>query len=379
MGNFGYLTVYLIYKRDIMAELENYYCLILAGGKGRRLWPCSREAYPKQFIDFFGTGRTLLQQTYDRMAKVVPPDHIFINTNTRYLELVMSQLPDVPRRHIMAEPINRNTTPSLAWFTHRLQHVNPKASFVAVPSDQIIIDEETFRQNMLDGLDFVASHNMLLTMGIKPTRAEPGYGYIQIDERLDKNVYMVKTFTEKPDREFAKTFMESGEFYWNTGLFLSSVEHLRERLSKLLPSVLRHLDDTNYYATPAQEDAYMQEHFTSYPNLSIEMGLLEGCEGVCVMKCGFGWADIGTWHGIYEALPKDTDNNVVIDSEVLMEDSRDNVVKLPQGMFGVIHGLEGFIVAEKDNVLLICRKEDSSALIRKYINEVRMKKGDKFV
>lgn len=362
-----------------MTNYENYYCLILAGGKGRRLWPCSRENYPKQFIDFFGTGRTLLQQTYDRMAKFLPADHIFINTNINYMDLVAEQLPDVPRAQIMAEPIQRNTVPSIAWAAHRLSHINPKASFIAVPSDQLIINEDAFRQNVLDGLTFVTYHNALLTMGIKPTRPEPGYGYIQLAEQLEHDVYLAKTFTEKPDREFAKTFMESGEFYWNTGLFLAGVGHLLDRLSKILPFVLRKLDDINFYASTEQEDAYMLEHFSSYPNISIETGLLDGADGVCVMKCSFGWADIGTWHGIYEALHKSTDGNVVINSDVIIENSHDNVIKLPKDKLGVIDGLDGFIVADKGNVLLICKKEDSSDLIRKYVNEVRMKNGDRFV
>lgn len=362
-----------------MTNTESFYCLIMAGGKGRRLWPFSREEYPKQFIDFFGSGRTLLQQTYDRMSKVVAPEHIFVNTNVNYVDLVMRQLPNLPRARIMAEPIHRNTAPSIAWAAHRFTRLDPRAAFVAVPSDQLIMDEEAFKRNMLEGLRFVSNHDMLLTMGIKPTRPEPGYGYIQIANRLEGNVYMVKTFTEKPNREFARTFMESGEFYWNTGLFLSNVRSLRERFARMFPAVLKHLDDTNYYATPEQEEAYIQEHFPSYPNLSIETGLLEGADGVCVMKCGFGWADIGTWHGIYEAMPKDSEGNVVIHSDTLMENCRDNVIKLPKGTLGVINGLEGFIVAEKDNVLLICPKEDSSDLIRKYVNEARLKNGDKFV
>lgn len=362
-----------------MAKADNFYCLILAGGKGRRLWPCSRAAFPKQFIDFFGTGRTLLQRTYDRMANVIAPDHIFINTNVEYMNLVMEQLPEVPRNRIMAEPIHRNTAPSVAWATHRISHLNPEASIIAVPSDQLVIDDERFRQNVLDGLQFVATHDSLLTMGIKPTRPEPGYGYIQMEDASENGVCHVKTFTEKPNREFATMFIESGEFLWNTGLFLSNVKHLWKIFTEKLPPVLRRLDDLNYYATAEQEEAFVQEHFPSYPNMSLESGLLDGAENVCVMKCDFGWADIGTWHGIYEALPKNNDDNVVIDSDVMMENSRGNVIKLSKGKLGIIDGLEGFIVAEKDNVLLICKKEDSSALVRKYVSEVQLKKGENFV
>ncbi len=362
-----------------MNNTENYYCLILAGGKGRRLWPCSRTQYPKQFVDFFGTGRTLLQQTFDRMAHLLPKDHIFISTNANYLNLVREQLPEVSRSHIMAEPIHRNTAPTMAWGNHRIETLNPNASIIMVPSDQIILNEEKFQQNVIEGFRFVENHDMLLTLGVKPSRPEPGYGYIQMDDPQGDDVYKVKTFTEKPDREFAQMFMDSGEFLWNTGLFLSSCHYLRQRLSQLLPPVLRKLDKDFPQVTPMQEDVYMEEHFSLYPNLSLEGCLLEDASNVAVMRCDFGWADIGTWHGIYEAMPKNNDNNVVIDSQVMMDNSKNNVIKLEKGRLAVINGLEGFIVAEKDNVLLICRKEDSSALVRKYVSEVQLKKGDEFV
>lgn len=358
---------------------DNNYCLILAGGVGRRLWPCSRSNYPKQFIDFFGTGRTQLQQTYDRMVKIIPADHIFINTNIIYIDIVMQQLPEVPRSHIMAEPVNRNTAPSIAWASHRIYRTNPDANFIVVPSDQVVMKEDAFKQSVLEGLDFVATHKNFLTLGVKPMRPEPGYGYIQVSEPVGSNVYKVKTFTEKPDREFAQMFMESGEFYWNTGLFLSNVSFLHDKFAKILASMLRHLNRLKQSATAAEEEDYMLEMFPSCPNMSIESGILEKSEDVCVMTCDFGWADLGTWHSIYEALPKTDDDNVVIDSDVMIENSHQNIIKLPKGKLGVINGLEGFIVAEKDNVLLICKKEDSSALIRKYVNEVQLKKGDEYI
>lgn len=362
-----------------MTSVDHNYCLILAGGKGRRLWPCSREMYPKQFIDFFGTGRTQLQQTYDRMAKILDPEHIFVNTNVEYLDLVTAQLPDVPRDRIMAEPIHRNTAPSIAWANHRISHIDPDACLIAVPSDQLIFNEDAFRKNVLEGLAFVATNDSFLTMGVKPTRPEPGYGYIQMGEPQEIGVYKVKAFTEKPDREFAQMFMDSGEFYWNTGLFLSNVHHLSNEFSRILPPVLRHLDQLNSQVTAKEESDYMMEHFTAYPNLSVDMGILEKSDHVSVMKCEFGWADVGTWHGIYEALPKTDEDNVVIDSEVMIDNSRGNIIKLPKGRLGVINGLEDFIVAEEGNVLLICKKEDSSALIRKYVNETQLRKGEDFV
>ena len=362
-----------------MTPVDHNYCLILAGGKGRRLWPWSREMYPKQFIDFFGTGRTQLQQTYDRMTKIVDPTHIFINTNVDYLDLVHQQLPDVPRERIMAEPIHRNTAPSIAWANYRIAHADADACMIAVPSDQIVFNEDAFRHDVLDGLAFVAANDSFLTMGVRPTRPEPGYGYIQMGEAQQANVYKVKSFTEKPDREFAQMFMDSGEFYWNTGLFLSNVHHLRAEFSRFLPPVLNSLDTLGHTATLQEEEQYMMEHFTAYPNLSVDMGILEKSDSVSVMECHFGWADVGTWHGIYEALPKTDEDNVVIDSEVMLDNCRGNIIKLPKGRLGVINGLEDFIVAEKDNVLLICKKEDSSALVRKYVNEAQLRMGEEFV
>ena len=358
---------------------NNNYCVILAGGKGRRLWPCSRSNYPKQFIDFFGVGRTQLQQTFDRMAKIVPADHIYINTNEEYVNLVKEQLPEVSADNILAEPIHRNTAPSMAWTNHRISMMNPNACIIATPSDQAIFNEEAFRKNVLEGLAFVAENNHFLTMGVKPTRPEPGYGYIQMGDVYSDNIYHVQSFTEKPERDFAKVFVESGEFYWNTGLFLSNVSYLRECFCKILPPVLRDYDKKYPEFSVETENAYMKESFSSYPNISVDFGILEKPSNVCVMRCDFGWADLGTWHSIYEAMQKGEDDNVIVDSDVLMENCYNTVVKVPKGKLAVLNGLDGFIVAESDNVLLVCKKEDSSALVRKYVNEIQMKKGDEFV
>ncbi len=363
-----------------MINNKDYYCVILAGGKGRRLWPCSRSEHPKQFIDFFGVGRTQLQQTYDRMAKIVPADHIFINTNESYYDLVKEQLPDVAEDRIMAEPIHRNTAPSVVWANHRISMLNPNACVITTPSDQAVFNEEAFRKNVLDGFAFVAEHDCFMAMGVKPTRPEPGYGYIQLGDSVADNLYKVQSFTEKPERDFAKIFVESGEFYWNTGLFLSNVKHLRESFYSLLPQVLRNFDEKHSEFTVEAEDAYMKENFPSYPNISVDSGILEKkLSKVCVMKCDFGWADLGTWHSIYEAMQKGDNDNVVIDSDVMLDNCHNNVIKLPKGKLAVLNGLDGYIVAEKDNVLLVCKKEDSSALVRKYVNEVQMKKGEEYI
>jgi mannose-1-phosphate guanylyltransferase len=313
------------------------------------------------------------------VAKVVPRDHIFINTNERYLDLVKAQLPEISEDNIMAEPIHRNTAPSVAWACHRLHHINPDALLLVTPSDQAVQNEQAFFQNIDEGFDFVQNNNCLLTLGVKPTRPEPGYGYIQLGDPAAHDVFTVKAFTEKPEREFAKMFVESGEFYWNTGIFLSNIEFLWNSFTQLLPMVLRRLDNSNPTWNIQEENDFVRENFPSYPNLSVDYGILEKSVNVYVMKGDFGWADLGTWHSIYEAMRKREDDNVIIDSDVMIDDAHNNVIKLPKGKLAVINGLDGYIVAEKDNVLLICKKEDSSSLVRKYVNEVLMQKGEGYI
>lgn len=359
--------------------LEKSYCVILAGGKGRRLWPCSREEYPKQFIDFFGTGRTFLQQTYDRLAAFIPREHIYVNTNEAYQSLVKEQLPELPAENLMAEPIHRNTAPSVAWACHRILKRNSEANIIVSPSDYEVENEAAFRENIMEGLRFVDRYDGLLTMGVKPTRPEPGYGYIQLGEPIGEHVFRVQSFTEKPERDFARMFVESGEFYWNTGLFLSRASFLQHCFEKLLPPIFRESDTAGKNLNIEEENELARQQFQFYPNLSIDHSILERSEQVFVMICSFGWADLGTWHSIYEAYSKHEGDNVVIDSEVIIDESRNNIVKLADGRLAVINGLDGYIVAEKDNVLLICKKEDSSALIRKYITEVQIRKGDDFI
>lgn len=364
-----------------MNRPDNNFCLILAGGKGRRLWPCSRETYSKQFVDFFGVGRTQLQQTYDRMSKVVPKENIYVSTVIDYLPLVKEQLPEVADDHILAEPLWRNTAASVAWACFRINRLYEGSNIIVAPSDHAVQNEEAFLRNMQEGLDFVSENYKLLAMGVKPTRPEPGYGYVQMGEELANDLYAVQAFTEKPEREFARMFMESGEFLWNTGIFLGQSHCMLKNFDHVVPPVLRILEKEGDVSIE-RENEFVKENFSLYPNFTIDFAILEKIEKieqVCVMKCDFGWADLGTWHSMYESLQKTEEDNVVIDSDVLLENCSSNIIKLPKGRLGVINGLKGFIVAEKDNVLLICPRQDSSALIRKYINEVRIKRGTKFL
>ena len=361
-------------------ENSQNYCVILAGGRGRRLWPSSREAYPKQFIDFFGTGRTQLQATYDRVIKLLPKENIYICTCKEFFDIVKQQLPEVPERNVMVEPIHRNTAPSVAWSAMRIHKRNPEANVLVLPSDLLVLNEPNFLRNVEIGFSYVSEHDVLLVMGVKPTRPEPGYGYIQLGDLSCKpDVYAVKSFTEKPEREFATMFMQSGEFYWNTGIFLSNVRFLLQSFEGIFPDVLRGLRYKRVEYTYEEEMAFVTENYPRYPNLSLDYAILEQSQNVFVMKCDFGWADLGTWHAVYEAMSKVEGDNVVIDSEVLLEDCNNNVIKLPKGKIGVFNGLDGYIVADQGNVLMICKKGDDSSLVRKYVNEVRLKYGDEFV
>ena len=359
---------------------NNDFCVILAGGRGRRLWPASRNEHPKQFMDFFGTGKTMLQTTFNRFANILPKENIYICTCKEYLELVKEQLPEVPEINIMLEPIHRNTAPSVAWAAMRILQRNSDANIIISPSDQLVLDEGAFNHSMSVGVSYVSENDVLLAMGVKPTRPEPGYGYIQIGDLSCKpEVFKVKSFTEKPERDFAKMFMESGEFYWNTGIFISNARFLLEAFEKIFPEVLRSLRYNHPGYTLDEELEYVEQNYPRYPNLSLDYAILEQSDNVYVMKCDFGWADMGTWHAIYEAISKVEDDNVILDSHVEMEDCRNNIIMLPKDRLGVFSGLDGYIVVEQDNVLMICKKGDSSALVRKYASEVQIKYGSEFV
>lgn len=360
-----------------MVNKDNY-CVIMGGGIGSRFWPFSRKSLPKQFLDFFGTGRSLLQQTFDRFKKVIPEENVFIVTNAMYADLVKQQLPGISDDQILLEPARRNTAPCIAWASYHIRALNPNANIVVAPSDHLILKEGEFLEAIEKGLEFVAHSNRLLTLGIKPNRPETGYGYIQIAEHEKDTVYKVKTFTEKPELELAKVFLESGEFYWNSGLFIWNVKTIIKAGENLLPELAAKLAAGNpYYATP-QEKAFIDENFPACPNVSIDYGIMEKADNVYVSLGDFGWSDLGTWGSLYDLSEKDDDNNVTLKCDSLLYNCKDNIIVLPKGKLAVIDGLEGYLVAESDNALLICKKEEEHA-IRKYVNDVQMKKGEDFI
>ena len=342
----------------------NYYCVIMAGGIGRRFWPYSRKALPKQFLDFFGTGRTLLQQTYDRYKQIIPPENIYITTHRDYKELVKNLLPEVDESRLIVEEERRNTAPAIAYASHVIQKVNPDATIVVAPSDHLILKMDEFKQAILKGMEFASHSGKLLTLGIKPSYPETGYGYIQIDEKEKDNFYKVKTFIEKPAREFAEVFVQSNEFYWNSGIFIWHVNTILQAFHEMMAEVCPRVECD----TP---------DFSACPNSSIDYSIMEKANNVYVQLCDFGWADIGTWSSLYDASPKDENRNVIVNSNTLLYNCKENIILMPEDKLAVIQDLEGYLVVERGNALLICKKDDQNA-IRKFVNDVEMKFGEKY-
>lgn len=357
------------------------FCVILAGGLGTRLWPMSREKKPKQFIDVLGTGKTLLQMTYERFAGCIDTDNIIIVTNETYRQLVTEQIPGLKYENILMEPMRRNTVPAVTWAALEIQRRCPDGRFIVSPSDQNIVDFEAFQTDMLKGLDYVGNSKVLLTLGVKPTRPEESFGYIQMAEEREgySNIHKVQSFTEKPANEFARIFYESGEFLWNTGLFiwcadtfLQAVKGASEEFSSIVEKVVQTYDAGDYIAD------MLMELFTKCPNMSLEQSVLEKADNVDVMQCHFGWADLGTWAAVHEALPQSDMGNVVIDSKSLLYDCKDCIIKLPDGHVAVVQGLEDYVVVEEGNVLVICKKGDQKN-IRKFVNDAQLNLGEEFV
>lgn len=357
-----------------MENKHNHYCIILAGGAGKRLWPVSSRELPKQFIDFFGLGRTLLQQTYDRFAAFLPADHIYVSTYAHYTDKVHEQLPELPYENILPEPVQLNTAAAAIWATWHVVMRNPEALVVASPSDQLIQYPDRFREQIELGFDYVASHHKFLAMGVRPTSPNTAYGYIQMGATLlDGRVYRVKSFTEKPELEYAKMFEESGEFLWNTGLFMWSGTTMGEFFDLVRGREPHPVDCTaRQELTFAEEIDYVRSTFPSEVPRSLDLMILEHAHQVAVQECSFGWIDIGCWGEVHAAANRDADGNAVSGKErVLFSGSEDCVVALPDGMKAVIAGLKDVIVALKGDTLLVCPKNDPDA-IRRLINQAQM-------
>ena len=373
---------------------ENNYCVIMAGGVGSRFWPFSGNHKPKQFLDFFGTGRSLLQMTIDRFRPIVPIENILIVTNVLYRDQVLEQIPDLTPEQVLCEPARRNTAPCIAYAAARIKAMEAmrrkgdeamrrKARIVVAPSDHLILQEETFRETILQGFNFIDHHDALLTLGMKPTRPETGYGYIQMgeeakgEEAKGEEIYKVKAFTEKPNLELAKVFLESGDFLWNSGIFIWSLHSILSAFQEFLPEMAnKFAEGDNLMGTP-DEDAFIQTMFPTCPSISIDYGVMEKAKNVHVIPSDFGWSDLGTWGSLYELSDKDENDNVTLHSDATFYDSHGNIVTLPKGHLAVVQGLQDCIVAESDGVLLIC-KRDAEQQIRQFFMDAEVKFEGKF-
>jgi len=353
----------------------------MAGGVGSRFWPISRTQKPKQFLDILGTGKSLLQQTYSRFARVCPTENIYIVTSEMYKKQVAEQLPQLNAEQILAEPARRNTAPCIAYSNLKIKSKNPDANIVVAPSDHLILDETKFVEVIEKSFEFVSQNDTLLTLGINPTRPETGYGYIQIDEEKPKNfnfINKVKSFTEKPDKETAKKFLESGEFVWNSGIFIWSLKSIDKAFDKFLPEIAQIFSDTNNVETIEKELNFVKEAYAECKNISIDNGIMEHAQNVYVYPTEFGWSDLGTWDSLYELSNKNKDGNVSNYDNVLYYNTQNTLINIPKDKLLVVDGLDGYIIAESDNILMIT-KRDNEKKIREFVKDVELKKGSDFI
>lgn len=359
--------------------MNSRYCVIMGGGVGSRFWPYSRKSMPKQFIDFLGTGRTLMQMSFDRAKSIVPIENIIVVTNEAYRDLVKEQLPELDDTQILLEPARRNTAPCIAWAAFHIHAINPDASMMVCPSDHLIFNEDLFRQEISHGFDFVESHDALLTLGIKPNRPETGYGYIQIGEKSDVDgILQVKTFTEKPDADIARIFVDSGEFFWNSGIFLWSAKSIMKALHDYAPDVYCKFEaGADKFGTNAEND-YIKAKFAESPNISIDFAVMEKAPNVFVSCVNFGWNDLGAWGVLYEHSPKSKEGNVTQNCNTKLYNCNNNMIAVKRrDKLIVASGLKNFIIADSDDVLLICPQSEEQR-IKQFVNDVKSSFGDKY-
>ncbi|MCQ2326255.1 MAG: mannose-1-phosphate guanylyltransferase [Bacteroidales bacterium] len=361
---------------------KNNYCIIMAGGVGSRFWPMSRISKPKQFLDVLGVGQSLIQLTYNRFKNICPQENIYIVTNQIYKDLVKEQLEGITDDCIVTEPARRNTAPCITYANFKIMAKNPEANIVVAPSDHLILKEDEFLRIVNSALDVAKQQEVLVTLGIKPSYPNTGYGYIQYDKddytTIDKNVKKVKIFTEKPDLEMAKKFIQSGDFLWNAGIFIWSLKSINTALQTYLPEVynifMQGLDNYN----TDKEESFINEIYTSCPSISIDYGVMEKAGNVYVIPSDFGWSDVGTWNALYQVREKDANGNSIIGKNVMTYDTTNSIITMPKDKLVVLQGLDGYIVVESDNTLMICKKEEEQR-VKQFLTDVEVKKGEEYL
>lgn len=359
--------------------MKNNYCVIMAGGVGSRFWPLSMESLPKQFLDILGMGKSFIRSTYERFLPLVPVENFMVVTSELYRDMVLKQIPELKAEQVLCEPLRRNTAPCIAYASYRILKESPDANIIVTPSDHLVTNEVEFHHIIKEGLAFVNDNDRLLTIGIKPSRPETGYGYIQKEQAnaigsFDK----VKTFTEKPNMDLAKAFVNSGEFFWNSGIFVWSAKGIINALDKHIPDISRHFaEGMDYYGTE-QEQQFIDALYSDCPSISIDYAVMEKADNVYVCQADFGWSDIGTWGSLYTHAAKDENQNAAIKGKVAMYDTKNTVVNASPNKVVVVEGLDGYLVVETEDNLLICRIENEQS-IRKYVEDVKYRFGEKYI
>lgn len=358
---------------------NNHYVAIMAGGIGSRFWPKSRTNFPKQFLDILGTGKTLIQSTFGRYNKIVPTENIYVVTSEDYVDIVKQQLPDIPYENIVAEPFRKNTAPCIAYISFKIYQQNPNAVMIAAPADNLILEEDIFNNVMQKGLDFVSHINSLVTIGIMPTHPNTGYGYIQHDgAEAAPGIYKVKTFTEKPNLELAKAFIESGDFLWNSGIFTWKCKNILSAFEQYLPETYELFYTEKEKLNTADEKKMIQEIYAQCANVSIDFGIMEKAANVYVIPGSFSWSDLGTWNSAYANMEKDYFENAVVGKDVMVFDTQNCMIHAPEKKLVLLQGLEDYIVVDTDDVLMVCKKEKEQE-IKNYVSEVKRNKDEKYL
>ena len=353
---------------------KDIYAAIMAGGIGSRFWPASRTSKPKQFLDILGIGRTLIQSTYDRFLKICPKENIFILTHSDYVSLVKEQLPDIQDFQILTEPARKNTAPCIAYSAFKINKLNPNANIIVAPSDHIILNEDEFVRIANLTVDFVSKNNALATLGIRPTRPDTGYGYIQyVEEETAPEIHKVKTFTEKPEKAVAQQFIKSGDFLWNAGIFIWNVKSILSSLETNLTEVYEAFAEAEKDMLTPNENKSVEDAFITSPSISIDYGVMEKAKNVYIVPSSFGWSDLGTWASLYAEKEKDYLNNSVNGNNVVVYDATNNSINVPDNKLVVIQGLENYIIVDTDDVLLICNKDEEQR-IKEFTHDIKMEK-----
>ncbi|MDX5346198.1 MAG: mannose-1-phosphate guanylyltransferase [Hymenobacteraceae bacterium] len=356
---------------------NNTYVVIMAGGIGSRFWPFSRTNYPKQFHDVLGVGQTMLQLTTERFKDVCPTENIFIVTNKDYQHLVKEQLPQLTDNQILSEPIGRNTAPCIAYACYKIAQINPDANVIITPSDHVILKEEAFRKCITQAVEAADKKDVLITLGIKPSRPDTGYGYIQFIDEDSNELKKVKTFTEKPNLELAQMFIKSGDFVWNSGIFIWNVQSIIKAFGTHLYEIAEIFEEGKTSFNTVQEAEFITKAYSQCRNISIDYGIMEKAENVYVLLSEFGWSDLGTWNSLFTISQKDENGNVV-DGDIMLYDTKRCIIKTPKNKLVVVQGLEDYIIAEHDNVLLVCRMHEEQK-VKEIVADVKNKKGPQFI